>query len=215
MEIEARCSSMARSSGPRGPVSRPCPLAGHARARPRAGRIREDLQQEWAAEPHRGSPGRGLGPGRVSVPAHPRAQARSSRTRPRTCRARTRKVTRATPTLGAAADPGPLPAHIPVGHRGQGQDAMTTPEFSRELAGGQANATTRQVAWAGHWLPVEDGRRSRHSCWTSSGAREPPPDAPGPGRRSRTHSQPAISSSVIILTISAGSGRLAISAAAS
>jgi 3-oxoadipate enol-lactonase len=47
--------------------------------------------------------------------------------------------------LGAAVDPGPLPAHVP------------TPEFCRELAAGQANVSIRQVDWAGHWLPVEDG----------------------------------------------------------
>jgi hypothetical protein len=34
--------------------------------------------------------------------------------------------------LGAAADPGPLPAHVP--------------EFCRELAVGQANPTIRQLA---------------------------------------------------------------------
>jgi hypothetical protein len=34
---------------------------------------------------------------------------------------------------------------------------FTTPEFCRELAGGQANVTIRHVAGAGHWLPVEDG----------------------------------------------------------
>jgi 3-oxoadipate enol-lactonase len=59
--------------------------------------------------------------------------------------------------LGAAADPGPLPAHVPVVIAAGDQDAMSTPEFCRELAGGQANVTIRQVAGAGHWLPVEDG----------------------------------------------------------
>ena len=59
--------------------------------------------------------------------------------------------------LGAADDPGPLPAHIPVVIAAGDQDAMTTPDFCRELAGGQANVTIRHVTGAGHWLPVEDG----------------------------------------------------------
>jgi 3-oxoadipate enol-lactonase len=59
--------------------------------------------------------------------------------------------------LGAAADPGPLPADIPVVIAAGDQDAMTTPEFCRELAGGQANVTVRYLAGAGHWLPIEDG----------------------------------------------------------
>jgi 3-oxoadipate enol-lactonase len=59
--------------------------------------------------------------------------------------------------LGAAADPGPLPADIPVVIAAGDQDAMTTPEFCGELAGGQTNVTIRQVTGAGHWLPIEDG----------------------------------------------------------
>jgi 3-oxoadipate enol-lactonase len=57
--------------------------------------------------------------------------------------------------LGAAADPGPLPAQIPVLIAAGDQDAMTTPEYCQALAGGRDNVTVRQVAGAGHWLPVE------------------------------------------------------------
>jgi len=57
--------------------------------------------------------------------------------------------------LGAAADPGPLPADIPVLIAVGDQDTMTTPDYCRALASGQDNVTIRQVAGAGHWLPLE------------------------------------------------------------
>ena len=57
--------------------------------------------------------------------------------------------------LAAAVDPGPLPTDIPVLIAAGDQDAMTTPDYCQELAGGQDNVTIRQVPSAGHWLPVE------------------------------------------------------------
>jgi pimeloyl-ACP methyl ester carboxylesterase len=60
--------------------------------------------------------------------------------------------------LGAAADPGPLPAHLPVLIAAGDQDTMTTPEFCRELADEHENVTVRQITGAGHWLPVEDAQ---------------------------------------------------------
>lgn len=57
--------------------------------------------------------------------------------------------------LGAATDPGPLPARVPVLIVSGEQDTMSTPEYCQALAGGQGNVTVRHIAGAGHWVPVE------------------------------------------------------------